>query len=521
MSPKHFFLLSVLALSDLSATDENAIISKIGAVGVDAFAFSAHGIHTYSSRQVTQHVTAPLRETDSRPLILVGMIKEANEEDPFDASSEKEEGSVLGASLLFAGTAIGAGMLALPAETASSGFVPSISSLFLCWAFTFITSLVTLEASWTVGRDPSKEGSGFLSITRSTLGPFGEVLTAILFWFLLTSIVVAYTSEGGALISEFAQEQLANGATEGILSPKIGSTAFMAFFSSLAIFGTEQVDIVNRVLVAGLVVSFLGLLGIGLPQIDAILLSRADWGNIYPQVISVGILSFGAQNVVPTLLQYLGGDAVRTQKAVLTGSLIPLIMYSRWESVFLGIVPWDPESTGSKMDVVAALATTGGAMVQELVEVFSACAIGSSMAGASVSLVDFFQDAISSRFHGGDDLPVESGLGKRLVAAGVALGPPLAAALALGPDAFLGVLENAGLVGGVSLYGLLPALAVINLRGTKADKGSESMPGRLVGGFPALYMIVAVSAALVVPDIVRLVASLVPSHAHTIQAPLV
>lgn len=267
MRQKYFFLLSVRAVHYLFATDENASISNIGAIGVDAFAFSAAGRHRFSSRQVQQHVTVPLREPDTRPRTHFGMIKEANENDPFDVSSEKEEGSVLGASLLFAGTAIGAGMLALPAETASSGFGPSISSLFLCWAFTFVTSLVTLEASWTVGRDPSKEGSGFLSITRSTLGPFGEVLTAILFWFLLTSIVVAYTSEGGALISEFAQEQLGtSGATEAILSPKIGSTAFMAFFSSLAVFGTERVDIVNRVLVAGLVVSFLGLLGIGLPN---------------------------------------------------------------------------------------------------------------------------------------------------------------------------------------------------------------------------------------------------------------
>jgi hypothetical protein len=30
------------------------------------------------------------------------------------------------------------------------------------------------------------------------------------------------------------------------------------------------------------------------------------------------------------------------------------------------------------------------------------------------------------------------------------------------------------------------------------------MPGRLIGGIPALYIIVALSTALVVPDIVRL-----------------
>ena len=38
--------------------------------------------------------------------------------DADDQTDAKKEGSVFGASLLFAGTAIGAGMLALPAETA-------------------------------------------------------------------------------------------------------------------------------------------------------------------------------------------------------------------------------------------------------------------------------------------------------------------------------------------------------------------------------------------------------------------
>lgn len=416
---------------------------------------------------------------------------------------DDEEGSVLGASLLFAGTAIGAGMIALPAETAASGFVPSISSLFLCWAFTFVTSLVTLEASWTVARDPNKEGSGFLSITRSTLGSVGEIVTGLLFWFLLSSIVIAYTSEGGELVSEFVQEHLGTTGAPTILSPQIGSATFMGFFASLAIFGTERVDVVNRVLVFGLISTFVGLLSIGLPQIDTNLLGRAYWGAIYPEVISIGILSFGAQNVVPTLLQYLGGDAGRTRKAVLIGSLIPLVMYVLWESVFLGIVPWDPNATGSKMQVVTALGTTGGTVVQELVEVFSACSIGSSMAGASVSLVDFFQDAIVNIFPGDSESNPNEGsdiMGKRLLAAGVALVPPLVVACSY-PDAFLGVLEVVGLLGAVSLYGILPSLAVINLRESDAD---ESMPGRLPGGIFALYGIIAVSAALILPDVAEL-----------------
>jgi tyrosine-specific transport protein len=429
---------------------------------------------------------------NTRQAISPHQLRATTQEDP----EAEGKGSVLGASLLFAGTAIGAGMLALPAETSASGFVPSISSLFLCWGFTFVTSLVTLEASWTVRKD--SDGAGFLSITKKTLGPIGEGVTGLLFWFLLTSIVVAYTSEGGQLVSELVNEQ------SGIaLSPYIGSAIFVAFFASLDFLGTERVDLVNRVFVTGLILTFFGLLGIGLPQVDTSLLSRGDWVAVYPEVISIGILSFGAQNVVPTLLEYLGGDPTRTRQAVLIGSLIPLLMYSLWETVFLGIVPFDP--SGAKMEVVGALGATGGNIVKQLVEVFSACAISSSMAGASVSLVDFFQDAIATL---GDDnratgdIDEKPAFGKRLLSSVLALGPPLGVAC-LYPDAFLQVLETAGLIGGVSLYGLLPALAVIQLR-QDYTSSVDDMPGRLFGGTTALYLLSALSTALIIPDVVEI-----------------
>ena len=116
------------------------------------------------------------------------------------------------------------------------------------------------------------------------------------------------------------------------------------------------------------------------------------------------------------------------------------------------------------------------------------------MAGASVSLVDFFQDAISTL----EKDEAATGLTKRLLAAALALGPPLGLACAF-PNAFLSALENAGLIGGVSLYGLLPALSVINLR-----EYGEAMPGRLSGGTITLYAIISISAALVLPELVRL-----------------
>jgi hypothetical protein len=59
---------------------------------------------------------------------------------------ETDTGSVLGASLIFTGTAVGAGMLALPAEMAPAGFIPSEFALVACWAFTYVRITLFLRA---------------------------------------------------------------------------------------------------------------------------------------------------------------------------------------------------------------------------------------------------------------------------------------------------------------------------------------------------------------------------------------
>eukprot|EP00571_Detonula_confervacea_P002846 CAMPEP_0172329452 /NCGR_PEP_ID=MMETSP1058-20130122/60889_1 /TAXON_ID=83371 /ORGANISM="Detonula confervacea, Strain CCMP 353" /LENGTH=378 /DNA_ID=CAMNT_0013046625 /DNA_START=1403 /DNA_END=2539 /DNA_ORIENTATION=+ len=360
-------------------------------------------------------------------------------------------------------------------------------------------------ARW--GGDVVVGGGGFLSFSRA-LGVPGEILTASLFWFLLTAIIVAYTAEGGQLISQFLKEVASTDVT-----PAIGSLIFATFFASLATYGTSRVDAINRVFVFGLVATFIGLVGFALPMVNGSnLLNHSDWNRVYPKVISLGILSFGAQNVVPTILQYLNYDALKTRQAILFGSLMPLILYTIWEAVFLGVIDVS-NADGNKMEVVSVLGQVGGPVVTDLLEVFSLCAIGSSMAGASVSLVDFIEDAINILSKNelpneSDSLPISgedspSGtLRTRLLAAALALGPPVILAYAF-PDIFLAALEEAGLLGGVSLYGILPALSILSLRrsSTKGASSQTTMPGRLVGGDVALIALVVVSSALVLPEI--------------------
>mmetsp|Transcript_31813 Transcript_31813/g.64307 ORF Transcript_31813/g.64307 Transcript_31813/m.64307 type:complete len:489 (-) Transcript_31813:61-1527(-) len=427
--------------------------------------------------------------------------------------NETGGGSIAGASLLFAGTAVGAGMIALPAETLTAGFIPSISGLSVCWLFTYVTSMLTLEASWLACTQNDEEesgentGGGFLSISKMALGVPGEVITASLFWFLLTAIVVAYTAEGGQLIAQVAKEV----TDTTTISPTVGSFLFASCFASFAIAGTSRVDIINRVFVLGLVATFIGIVMQISTSISVSNLSHADWSAVYPAGISIGILSFGAQNVVPTILQYLNYDPEKTQKAILLGSLIPLFLYTIWEAVFLGIIDASTADSNS-MEAISVLGKTGGTTVTDLVELFSICAIGSSMAGASVSLVDFFVDAINLLSKDDPESKTEEmstvnksnavGAGTRTIAAVFALAPPFLISYAF-PDVFLTALEEAGLLGGVSLYGILPALCLLSLRSADNSSETKAMPGRLGGGKATLFALLTISSALVLPEIVH------------------
>lgn len=463
---------------------------------------------------------------------------EASEANEGGRAEKEEAGSVPGAALLFAGTAVGAGMIALPAETAPAGFFPSEASLAATWAFTYITSLLTLEAAWLLGGREAREGGdggGFLSMSKQVFGPVGEAGVGIMFWYLLTCICVAYTAEGGQLFA-----QAGNSLQLPYATPTLGSALFLSAFAALAVGGTAWVDGLNRALMFGVISSFVCLEAVGLPLVDSSLLSRADWSMVYPRCVSIGVISFGAQNVVPTLLRYLGGDAERTRMAIAAGSIIPLLMYSAWDACFLGISAYVPGGGDVAKDAVveAMGGVVGGSSMAGLLTVFTVCAIFSSMAGASVSFVDFFEDSFGAIFGGGSrDSSTRGGVAaagegegagteasltewavpdagggqpRRLAAAACALAPVLLFAAKF-EGAFLGALENAGVLGGVSLYGIVPAALVWRARISQEGGGAAVMPGRLGGGDFALVAVGLISTCLVVPEAARIFSGILSS----------
>src|SRR3990167_7523240 len=107
---------------------------------------------------------------------------------------------LISATLLIAGTSIGAGMLGIPLVTASSGFIPSLILTFVVWLFMYATGLLFLEATlW------MHDGANVLSMTNKFYKRKGKILAGITFVFLYYCLMVAYFSGGAPLLSFFLE----------------------------------------------------------------------------------------------------------------------------------------------------------------------------------------------------------------------------------------------------------------------------------------------------------------------------
>lgn len=353
-------------------------------------------------------------------------------------------GKLIGTILLIAGSCIGAGMLGLPVLTATAGFQPSTALFLIAWLFMMTTGLLLLEVNLWYTDEIS-----LISMTERTLGTIGKWVCWGTFLFLFYSVLVAYVTASGSL---FADGLL---AVFGISSPAwVGSLLFTLLFGALIFYGVSAVDQVNRVLMCGLIASYLLLLYLGAPHVNRDHLQEVNW-KASLLVIPPMVISFGYHNLIPSLTTYLQRHRRHLILSIVIGSLIPLAVYLVWEWLMLGIVPMEGpggyrQILGEGHTATHALAqTVGSSWIATAAESFAFFAIVTSFLSLSLSFVDFLSDGLGI---------AKDTAGKALLST-MTLAPPFALAL-LYPTIFLVALNYAGAFGAVILFGLLPALMV-------------------------------------------------------------
>src|SRR5574344_1986482 len=105
------------------------------------------------------------------------------------AQSCPMKSSALGSTFIVAGTALGAGMLAMPLATAGVGFFPALFMLGGLWAVMCYTALLLVEAY-----QQHAPSLGLASLAAHYLGPMGYWLATLVMPFLMYALVAAYIS---------------------------------------------------------------------------------------------------------------------------------------------------------------------------------------------------------------------------------------------------------------------------------------------------------------------------------------
>ncbi|MCH9632194.1 MAG: Tyrosine-specific transport protein [Chlamydiae bacterium] len=391
---------------------------------------------------------------------------------------------VFGGILLVAGTAIGAGMIALPITSGLGGFVPSIVLLLACWVYMTTTAFLFLEATVWFERDVN-----IVSIAEHTLGFFGKAISWLVYLFLLYCLTTAYLSGCGALFLSSME-----GLTRTTLPNWVGPIPFLLLFGFCVYLGTKPVDYINRALMLGMVLTFAVLSGISVDHVKTTNLAFQSWPVVWSS-LAIMVTSFGYHIIIPSLSYYLGYKVDLLKKALFFGGLIPLIFYLIWEVVTLGVIP----ATGAhsfatlatSMHAEASLISTldsnvPGVSIIELLRFFSYFAILTSFLGVSLSLSDFLADGFK----------IEKNARGRFFITLLTFLPPLFFSLVF-PNVFVSALKYAAIFVAI-LLGILPAVIVWSGR----YRLKLESKFKVFGGRPLLVLVILISLAVIVVDLI-------------------
>ena len=349
-----------------------------------------------------------------------------------------QPGSVLGGMLLIAGSCIGAGMLGLPVLLGLTGFFPSIILLLVSWVFMTFTGLLLIEVNgWFYER------VNIISMSEKAFGKAGKIISWVLYLFLFYSLLVAYIAGSGKLFSSFLPFAISQNLT---------SIFFVIFFGVIVYFGTKVVDFSNRLLMIGLIVTYLFMIFLGVSKVQFSFFAHVNM-KYFLLPLAVLVTSFGFHNMIPTVTAYMKGDLQKTKKAILGGSFFALLIYLFWIVLILGIVP-----VGGKFGLYEAFIEGNEATISlrnvlqsKLVVTFAAWfsffAIVTSFLAQSLGLMHFIADG----------LKVKPDHRNNWWLAILAILPPTIFALSY-PDIFFKALGFAGAYCAVIIFCIFPAL---------------------------------------------------------------
>jgi tyrosine-specific transport protein len=286
----------------------------------------------------------------------------------------------MGGSLLISGTALGAGMLAIPMVLAQFGLLWGSLLMLLIWIGTSYAALLLLEATIKSGG-----GIGMNSIARKTLGKEGQLITNVLLYCLVICLMIAYIVSAADLLQKVLQSCSID---LGLVDCQVIFTFVAGFFVAQ---GTASIDKLNRILffimLLVLTVSLLYLL----PNISFAHLNLFDSENKIELFRNSSVLftSFGFMVVIPSVVKYNSGATHKQlRNMVLIGAAIPLLCYLLWLFAVVGNLPAEQLVKFANVSELISVLSLRHSYLGPILSLFTGLALLTSFLGVAMSLFD-------------------------------------------------------------------------------------------------------------------------------------
>jgi tyrosine-specific transport protein len=338
---------------------------------------------------------------------------------------------LLGCICLIAGTAIGAGMIALPITLAKFGLVFGSLLMLGTWAVCYLSALLNLELNLRAGKGLPL---GALGMHFSGKKSYLAGTTSLLL--LCYALLCAYIYGGASTLVSINNFPLSFNHSACLYAGCLGLVMLCSI---------QKVDLLNRFLFLGKISVTGIILLVVLFQLDFSNLPVGTQATLNLKDINVALpvvfTSFGFQVIFHTLTNYTNNDPIMLKRAFFWGSLVPLIAYIAWTSVVCGLIYVHNPILFEKMtfssvevgEILQALCHISGSQIMHhLTWAIGFFAVLTSTVGVSLGLID----ALKTKH------PI---LNNHRVAVLVALIPALCIAL-LVPNAFIKALSFAGMI---------------------------------------------------------------------------
>lgn len=324
--------------------------------------------------------------------------------------------SSLGATLIVAGMALGAGMLGMPLASSKVGLLPGLLLLVFFWIITNASAFVLVELNQRQGKTLSIPG-----LCQVYLGRWGGWIATTALAGLHIAVLSAYITG----VSDMLRPHLDD------WPPHLVPVGFTFIMGLVIRYSRRLTDYANRMFFVGKVMAFAGLIVLLLPFTIANakgsgITCTSNWKSLLT-IMPVYFTSFGFHGSLHSVMVHVGSNNTRDIRRVfLVGSVIALVAYMLWLTTTLGVNPAPSTHVEMFLRNVNA-ASCNSSFLTVLCETFALCALLTSFLGVGLGQFDFARE-----FNWSDRFAIY-----------LTLVPPLGFAIFY-PDGFLVALSYAG-----------------------------------------------------------------------------